>query len=228
MKIQNLFRQAIVYGMLVSLIPTVDMEAKDIKLPKPEFTGGMLVNEVVAKRHSVREFDSSRDVEPAKLGQALWMALGVNRPDATAGLGKNPANRTNPTTMNWQEIEAYLFCKDGVWKYDPQSHSLVQVAEGDHRALLAGTPGFSQDFVMDAPVSVLFVADMRELPDDERATMMAMIDAGIACENLNLACVSLGLATVPRATMDAEGIQKLLGLTARQLPVMNNPVGYAK
>lgn len=206
----------------------MNMEAKDIKLPSPEFAGGMPVNEVVANRHSSRDFDSARDVEIEKIGQALWMTLGVNRPEAKPGIGDKLANRSNPTALNWQEVDAYLFSKEGVWKYEPSTHTLKQVAEGDHRNMVAGTPEFSQEFVMDAPYSVVFVANMEGLPADDRAEMMAMIDVGIACENLNLACAALGLATVPRATLDAAAISRLLGLTARQLPVMNNPIGYAK
>lgn len=46
--------------------------------------------------------------------------------------------------------------------------------------------------------------------------------------NINLYCQSVGLATVPRATHDAEGIKALLKLTDKQLPILNNPVGYEK
>ena len=81
---------------------------------------------------------------------------------------------------------------------------------------------------MDAPCSILFVADMTGLPEGEQARQMAMVDIGIACENLNLACASEGVATVPRATMDIRGIEALLGLTPLQIPVMNNPIGYAR
>ena len=84
------------------------------------------------------------------------------------------------------------------------------------------------DFVMDAPCSIVFVADMTRLPEGGHVRSMALVDAGIACENLNLACVSEGVATVPRATMDVAGLSELLGLTELQIPVMNNPVGYAR
>lgn len=47
-------------------------------------------------------------------------------------------------------------------------------------------------------------------------------------EHRILYCQSVGLATVPRATMDAAGISKLLGLTDKQMPIMNNPVGFEK
>ena len=82
--------------------------------------------------------------------------------------------------------------------------------------------------MLNAPVSIVFIADMANLPEEDRVKAMALIDAGIACENLTLACTSEGIATVPRATMDTAGISKLLDLSPRQIPVMNNPIGYAK
>lgn len=204
------------------------MEAKDRKLPIPYFVGGMPMNEVIAKRQSIRQFNPSRPVTDFELGQALWMALGINRPQAVEIKFGHPANRSNPTAVNWQEIHAYVFCADGVWKYLPESHSLSLVVEGDHRSLLCGTPDFTQDFVLDAPCSVLFVADLTALPEGDPARTMAMVDIGIACENLDLACTSLGLATVPRATMDHVGISRLLGFSPLHLPVINNPIGHAK
>lgn len=214
--------------MALAMITSLIMTAQERKLPSPSFSGGMPMNEVVAKRHSIREFDRSREIADSTLGQLLWLTAGVNRPDAAPGRFGVAANRSNPTALNRQEIRLYVFDKDGVWEYQPASHSLSLAKEGDHRKLIAGAEAFTQDFVLDAPVSVVFVADMAGLPEGEQTTAMALVDAGIACENLNLACVSEGLATVPRATMDSAAIATLLGLTARQLPVMNNPIGYER
>lgn len=222
---KNLVGSVIV--LLASTFPPV-MQAQETKLPTPSVTGGMPANEVFARRHSTREFDPARPVAADTLGQLLWMTLGINRPGAEPGRFGKAADRTNPTALNWQEINAYVFTKDGVDIYQPSAHSLRRVVDGDHRGLLTGTAGFTQDFVLEAPVAVLFVADMSQLPEDERTTAMALVDAGIACENLNIACAALGLATVPRATMDTAGIAALLGLSSRQLPVVNNPIGYAR
>ncbi len=213
---------------ILAIMTSLIMAAQERKLPAPSFSGGVPMNEVVAKRHSVREFDVSRDISDSTLSQLLWMAVGINRPDAASGRFGVPADRSNPTALNWQEIHAYVFDKNGVWEYIPSSNSLSLVKEGDYRNLIAGTEQFSQDYVLDAPLSVVFVADMSKLPEGDQTKAMALVDAGIACENLNLACVSEGVATVPRATMDVAGISGLLGLTPRQLPVINNPIGYAK
>jgi hypothetical protein len=43
-----------------------------------------------------------------------------------------------------------------------------------------------------------------------------------------LFCASVGLETVPRASMDAESLKKSLVLTDSQIPLMNHPVGYTK
>jgi hypothetical protein len=42
------------------------------------------------------------------------------------------------------------------------------------------------------------------------------------------ACAGMGLVTRPRMTMDVPAIKKLLKLSDSQVPLLNNPVGYAK
>lgn len=204
------------------------MNAQDIKLPQPEISGGTPFNEVVTQRHSSRLFNSAKLPDHTTIGQLLWTSVGVNRTNPATPLpGKKPADRTNPTAVNAQEITAYLFGKDGVWEYMPQSHLLHKINDTDLRPLLAGTEGFKQDFVLQAPFSILFTADLSQLPPVEHAKLLAAIDAGIACENLNLACAALGIATVPRATMDSAAIIKALNLPDHIVPILNNPIGYA-
>lgn len=215
-------------ALALSMAATLIMTAQERKLPAPSFSGGMPMNEVVANRHSVREYDPSREISDSILGQLLWMTAGVNRPDAAPGPFGAAANRSNPTALNRQEIHVFVFDKQGIWEYQPSTHSLTLAKEGDHRNLIAGTKEFTQDFVLDAPVSVVFVADLSKLPEGEQTKAMALVDAGIACENLTLACTSEGLATVPRATMDTAAISRLLNLSPLQLPLMNNPVAYPK
>lgn len=204
------------------------MNAQDIKLPAPALTGGMPINEAVANRQSTRSFDPTREIDSATLGQLLWITAGVNRPDAKPSALGAPANRTNPTARNWQEIHVYVAGRNGVWLYKPETHSLTPISADDCRPLTAGTAEFSQEFVNDAPYCIILVADLTDLPDTPQVTAMAMVDTGIACENLNLACAAAGIATVPRATMDTAAISKALGLGDRQIPVINNPIGYAK
>lgn len=210
---------AIVFTLFAS-----SMFAQDIKLPAPNMKQrSMTVVEALKTRHSVRSFDATKELSRQELSNLCWAASGIVR-------GGN--FRTAPTARNLQEIRLFAFTKSGVYEYDAKANTLVQKAEGDHRELMAsngGKAGFRQDFVKDAPVSLLMVIDFEKFgSQDEGAVMMGCVDAGNVSENINLYCQSVGLATVPRATHDKDGISKLLGFTGKQLPIMNNPVGYEK
>lgn len=189
--------------------------AQDRSLPAPKKDGGKSLMEALSVRESVREY-SDKELSDQQLADLLWAAMGQNRPNGKL---------TAPTAVNKQEIRLFVFDKNGVAEYLPATHELKQVAEGDHRALVASR----QEFVLQAPLSLVMVADMDKFGStDERAKAMVAVDTGIVCQNINLFCAAQGLCTVPRATMDQEGIQKLLGLTENQIPLMNNPIGFPK
>lgn len=190
------------------------INAEGIKLPAPRTEGGLPVNEALAQRKSIRSFDPAKPIALQTVSDVLWAACGINR--AESGM------RTNPTARNLQEIDAYWFDSKGVYRYDPKENALVEVATGDHRGLIAGA-GFKQEFVLDAPASLVIVADTTKT-----GLTASLIDAGIASENVNLFCAGNGIATVPRMTMDVNGIQELLSLPDTSLPVLNNPIGYEK
>lgn len=183
--------------------------SQNINLPAPQTTGGLPVNQTLAQRHSTRQFDPAKHIPAQTVSNLLWAACGINRPET--------GMRTNPTARNFQEIEVYWFDKDGVYLYHPAENSLVEVAKGDYRHLIAG----GQDFVNRAPASILIVADT-----SKAGLTASLIDAGIACENINLFCAGNNIATVPRMTMDAAAITKLLSLPETKQPVLNNPVGF--
>jgi nitroreductase len=201
---------------LILILASVTIQAHNITLPTPAKKGGSSTIESLWKRHSVRSFQQ-KDLPMQTLSNLLWAATGLNRKD-----GK----RTNPTAMNKQEISVYAFMKKGVYLYDHKKHTLILKKEGDHRNLVA----HGQNFVNDAPVSLVLVGDLSLFPNSSSSDVVTTvgIDAGIACENINIFCASAGLATVPRITMDKAGIKKLLNLSDKQIPFINNPVGFEK
>lgn len=196
------------------------MAQQEIKLPAPDKSiTSMSVVEALNTRHSVREY-ASEALSEQELSNLCWAASGVSRDND---------HRTAPSAMNKKEIRLFVFGKDGVYEYDAVANTLTLKAQGDHRSLIAGGKNFKQDFVMEAPVSLLMVIDFDRMGSkDEKSLMFGCVDAGNVSENINLYCQSVGLVTVPRATHDTEGISKLLGLTDMQLPIMNNPVGKPK
>lgn len=187
---------------------------EEITLNAPEKTRGSTFMKTLSDRRSERGF-STKELNLQDLSDLLWAANGVNRSD-----GK----RTAPSAMNRQEIDIYVFLRQGAYLYDAARHTLKPVAPGDHRSAIAG----SQDFVRAAPVSLLLVIDLEKLGDAkaEQTRLMGAVDAGIVSQNINLFCAAVGLATVPRASMAHAELTKILNLRDTQIPIMNNPVGY--
>lgn len=194
--------------------------AQGINLPAPDFgQQSTSTIEALKTRHSVRSY-SNKELTDQQLSNLCWAACGQSR---------DAQHITAPTAMNKQEIRLFVFTKNGVFEYVTKSNKLVRRADGDQRSLIAGGKQFKQDFVMDCPVSLLMVIDFEKFgSQDENAMRMGCVDAGIVSENINLYCQSVGLATVPRATHDTDGIKALLKLTDKQLPILNNPVGFEK
>lgn len=186
-----------------------------IMLPAPTADRGASVMKALAERQSRRAF-SSKAISLADLSDLLWAANGVNRPA--------DGKRTAPSALNKQDIDVYVFTPEGVYLYDAVQHVLNPIAVGDQRDAVAG----GQDFVKQAPVCLVYVSDLSRfgMGNTEQVKLMAAMDAGIVSENVNLFCAGVGLATVPRASMDQAALKKILKLSGSQLPLMNNPVGH--
>lgn len=187
--------------------------AQNIPLPAPQKTGGKPVLESLWERQSLNEF-SATPLSDQDLSNLLFAAIGVNRENGKL---------TSPTASNRQEIRVFVFTSECVCEYINKENSLKPVAAGDHRDIVAGR----QEWVKSAPIVLVIVADGNIYGNtDERARTMMAVDAGIVSENINLFCAATGLATRPRASMDAAAIKALLGLDENQNPILNSPVGY--
>ncbi|MBQ6187099.1 MAG: nitroreductase family protein [Prevotella sp.] len=186
------------------------MAQSKVELPAPVGSGGMGLFEVLQKRASIRDY-SDKDISDKTLSQVLWAACGKNRPDGRI---------TAPSAVNAQDVVVYVCKANGAFLYDAQNNTLVQVSKKDLRKAVAGR----QEFAAKAPVSLVLVSNLEKLPRANQ--MLGAMDVGYVSENICLACTALGLATVPRATMDIETLKKELGLGEKQVPMLNNPVGY--
>ncbi len=204
---------------LMAFLFVMNMQAQETKVMKlnaPNKTKGEAVMKAFSERQSAREY-AQKDLSLQDLSDLLWATNGINRPD-----GK----RTAPSAMNFQDVDVFVITKEGAYSYDAKAHALNLITAGDHRAAVAG----SQDFVKMAPVSIVLASELTRMgdPKTEQTKLMAAVDVGIVCQNINIACAGLGLATVPRASMDHSALKKILKLTDTHLLLMNNPVGYPK
>jgi len=190
-------------------------ELKPIQLPKPQTDGGKPLMQALKDRKSSREF-SAEKLPPQVLSNMLWAACGINRPD-----GK----RTAPTAVNWQEIDVYVALAEGLYLYDAKEHSLKAVLAGDIRAATGRQP-----FVKDAPVNLIFVADLSKMgnaPADQK-DFYAATDTGFISQNVYLYCASEGLATVVRGAIDKSAMAQVMKLRPDQKVILAQSVGYPK
>jgi len=192
----------------------VAQELKPIELPKPQMSGGMPLMEALKARHTTREFKPDPLPAPV-LSNLLWAAFGINRPES----GK----RTAPSAMNWQVNDIYVFLAGGVYIYEAKAHRLNPVVGEDFRA----TTG-TQDFVKNAPVNLVYVADLAKTGNASRddRNLYTAVDAGLIVQNVYLFCASEGLATVVRGSVDRPALAKLLKLRPDQRIIVAQTVGY--
>jgi SagB-type dehydrogenase family enzyme len=193
----------------------VAQELNPIVLPPPQTSGGRPLMQVLKDRHSTREF-SSEKLPPQVLSNLLWAAFGVNRPD-----GK----RTAPSAMNWQEIDIYVATQDGLYLYDAKANALNPVLAQDVR----GATG-QQPFVKEAPVDLVYVADLAKTrrAGGEDQTLYTAADTGFIAQNVYLFCASEGLAVVVRGSVDRTALAKLIKLRPDQKIILAQTVGYPK
>ncbi|HZX29675.1 MAG TPA: SagB/ThcOx family dehydrogenase [Telluria sp.] len=193
--------------------PAVGQTESAIALPAPERQGGMALMEALAARHSAREF-APRELPLPLLSALLWASCGVNRPDG---------GRTVPSAMNAREVDVFVALPRGAYRYDPAGQKLELVAASDLRRIT----GY-QDFVDDAPLDLVYVADhtrMRLVPVEKRAAY-ASVAAGAMAQNVYLFAAANGLATVLRAWIDREAIADALGLSHDQEVLLSQTVGF--
>ncbi len=194
-------------------MPATNPAVAKVALPKPRMEGGMPLMEALKNRKSMRQF-SEMDLSDQTLSDLLWAACGVNRPDG---------RRTAPTAMNRQEIDVYVVKADGIWLYDAAANALERVTFGDHRQLTGRQP-----FVKNAPVNLVFVADMgkEEGPASADAAIWTAADTGFISQNVYLFCASEHLATVVRGMVDRRPLSQAMHLRDNQKIVLAQTVGY--
>lgn len=195
-------------------LPAAGESPQTIALPSPATEGGMPLLDTLRQRQSVREF-SPAQLPAQLLSNLLWAGFGINRPD--------DGGRTAPSAMNGQEIDIYAAMPSGLYLYEPKAHALKLVGAEDVRRVT----GY-QDFVDEAPLDLIFVADhtrMRMVPAAQRESY-ASVAAGAIAENIYLYCASAGLATVIRAWIDRHALAQAMALTPDHQLLLSQTIGF--
>jgi nitroreductase len=206
----------LVIAMFLCASFAVGQELKPLILPAPQTDGGKPLMQVLRDRHTTREFSSDK-LPTQVLSNLLWAAFGINRP----GEGK----RTAPSAINWQETDVYVAMADGLYIYDAKGNKLDPVLAGDVRDMTGMQP-----FVKDAPVNLIYVADLAKAGkvSAEYRDLFTAAGTGFIAENVYLFCASEGLAVVVRGMVDREALAKVMKLRPDQRITLAQTVGYPK
>jgi SagB-type dehydrogenase family enzyme len=191
----------------------IGISAQNITLPPAQKSGGMPLMDALSKRSTARAFDST-NLSLQQISDMLWSAFGINRPD-----GK----RTAPSARNFQETDIYVLLKKGVYTYDAKNNQLVQVLNIDIRNL-----GGTQDFVKDAPVTLIFIANFSKMGEGKAEDKLstASIDVGYISQNVYLYCASAGLVTGARGSVDKNALSSKLHLRTDQQIILGQSIGF--
>ena len=153
----------------------------------------------------------------------LWAAQGIIDPE-----GK----RTAPSAGALYPLEVFLVVGTasdlpaGVYRYRPQAHELVCIAEGDRRAKLAAA-ALEQEWLAEAPVTIAFAAVYERTARKyrQRAERYVHMEVGHAAQNVHLQAAALALGTVVVGAFADADVKQVLALADNEQPVCLMPVG---
>jgi SagB-type dehydrogenase family enzyme len=187
-----------------------------LSLPPPRTSGGLWLNDAIARRRSIRAWRSDQ-LSPSELSQLLWAAQG------TRGRGER---RVVPSHGELYPLVVHLLTGAGIHRYLADEHELRRMTTEDRRQKLAHAC-LEQEFVGAAP-AVLVFANMRRRSRAKygaRAERYAMLEAGHAAQNVLLEAVSLDLAGVPVGAFYDVEVRRDAGFGADEAPLYVLPVG---
>jgi len=174
----------------------------------------MPVGEAIARRESVRHFQAV-PLAMEELAALLWATQGVRRV-----MSPISALRAVPSAGARHAFETYLAVSRveglpaGLYRYLPFDGQLTQLAIDPQIGQRAAVACLGQRFVALAAVTFFWTAipARMEWRYDLAAHKVIAIDAGHVCQNLYLACESLGLGACAIAAYHQEACDRLLGV----------------
>lgn len=214
---------------LVWLRPNGDVFPKafgTVKLPSPETTGPMSVEEAILRRRSIRSYTDA-PLSLQDISQLVWAAQGITDPARKF--------RAAPSAGATYPLEVYIVVgsngvtgiAEGVYRYDPSEHQLENVLRGDLRLRLADA-ALGQSCVREAPVNIVIAAVYERTTRryGDRGIRYVHMEVGHVGQNLYLQAEARGLGMVVVGAFDDDQVQELLQLPTDQKPLYIIPIGH--
>ncbi len=197
-------------------------------LPDPDnYSPGMSFAQAVRQRKSRRSF-SKAPLTTEDLGYLLWMTQGVRKKTNGVYL------RSVPSAGCRHALETYLAIlnvdglEPGIYRYLPSSHQLVHLSSPSRLGDQLARAALDQPFAGRGAVTFLWTAIpyRMEWRYSEASYKVIALDAGHVCQNLYLACETIGAGTCAIAAYRQKLADSLLGVDGNdEFVVYLAPVG---
>lgn len=212
-------------------VPVISDER--ILLPLPRKVSELAVEEAILLRRSIREYTDD-PVDLGDLAMILWATYGVTDPKR--------GFRAVPSAGPTYPLEIYVvigercvrfdeaFLREGVYKYEPHSHSLLLVKSGDYRRELMEA-ALDQRWVGEAPVSIVICAVF------ERTTSIygwrgevryVPMEVGHAGQNIYLMATALRYGAVVIGAFYDDYVAKIIDAKVYEKPLYIVPIGVPR
>ncbi len=193
-----------------------------ITLPEPIYDSETSLEEALLARRSVRSF-GEEPITLQQLSQLFWAGQGITDPS-----GK----RTAPSAGALYPLKLYVVVGNveglaaGVYEYEPETHTLVKIMDGDQRQSLSQA-ALGQTSVQQGAVDIVITAiyEITTVKYGERGIRYVHMEAGHAAQNISLEAVALELGAVTAGAFDDADVQQVLELPEDEVPLYIIPVG---
>lgn len=172
------------------------------------------IEEAIGRRESRRRF-TDKPLSLDELSFLLWATQGVRRV-----VGPGTALRTVPSAGARHALETYLCVfkvsglEPGIYRYLPIEHQLLFEHTEENLQDEMSMHTLQQRFISRSAVTFIWSAIpyRMEWRYDRAAARVIAMDAGHVCQNLYLACETIGCGTCAIGAFSQDGMDQLLRL----------------
>ena len=194
-----------------------------VKLPDPCYDSKVSLEKALHKRRSIRNY-SDNSLSISNVSQILWAAQGITK--------KSGGLRTAPSAGALYPIELYIAVgkvkglSQGLYKYNPQKHTILKVMEGDIREKLSNA-ALKQSCIRRGAVNIIIVGVYKRtaVKYGKRAERYVLMECGAVSQNIYLQSCALDLGTVLVGAFNDDSLKSILKLPENEYPLGIMPIG---
>ena len=114
----------------------------------------------------------------------------------------------------------------GIYRYRPDRHDLLKIADGDKRSELARA-ALGQSYVRNAPVDLVVSGIYKRITSryGQRGVQYTQNEVGHVGQNIHLQCISLNLGTVVIGAFNDNEVRRVMGMSGDETPIYIMPIG---